>query len=220
MVVEELRPRLWWWTAPHPDWTEQDAGPDGWEEEVSCYALVEEDELVLIDPLVPTDDDEERFWRALDADVEQHGPPRILLTVSWHARSAQAIRDRYTGSRVWAPAEGEKEARESVELDGVLTAGDVLPGGVEVTGAAAGSEEELLWIPSQGALAAGDLLIGTPGGGVRVCPDSWLDGRMTAAQLREGLRSLLDLPVELLLLTHGEPVRERGREALERALAS
>jgi glyoxylase-like metal-dependent hydrolase (beta-lactamase superfamily II) len=216
--VEELRPRLWRWTADHPDWTPADAGPDGWDAEVACFALVEKDALVLIDPLVPADD-EERFWRALDDDVRHHGPPRILLTLSWHARSAQTIRDRYPGARVWAPSSGEKEARENVEVDDVFAGGDRLPGGVEVKGTVPGGEE-LFWIPSHGALAAGDVLIGAPDGGARVCPDSWLDDRMTPAQARDGLRPLLELPIELLLLTHGEPVRERGREALERALAA
>lgn len=219
MVVEQLRPRLWRWTADHPEWTPADAGPDGWEAEVASFALVEEDALVLIDPLVPADDDE-RFWRALDADVAHHGPPRILLTCAWHARSARTIGDRYPDSRVWAPASGAKDARERVELHDVFAAGDVLPGDVQVKGTAAGVEEELLWLPSHAALAAGDVLIGTPGGGVRVCPDSWLDGRTTPAELRDGLRPLLELPIELLLLTHGEPVREHGRESLEQALAS
>ena len=78
MNVTELAPGLWRWTATHPEWTEEEGGQEGWEPEVSSYALVEEDALVLIDPLVPADD-EERFWRALDDDVEQHGPPQIVL---------------------------------------------------------------------------------------------------------------------------------------------
>jgi glyoxylase-like metal-dependent hydrolase (beta-lactamase superfamily II) len=53
-------------------------------------------------------------------------------------------------------------------------------------------------------------------GGLRLLPESWLDGAATLEQVREGLRLLLDLPVELVLPTHGDPA---GREALERALA-
>ena len=45
----------------HPDWTPES---DGWEADVACFALVEAEALVLIDPLVPADD-EERFWNAL-----------------------------------------------------------------------------------------------------------------------------------------------------------
>ena len=36
--MEELHPGLWFWTAPHPEWTPSDGGPDGWPPEVSCYA--------------------------------------------------------------------------------------------------------------------------------------------------------------------------------------
>ena len=100
MEIEQIRPRLWRWTATHPDWSPEEGGPDGWEPEVSSHALVEADALVLIDPLVPADD-EERFWHALDGDVEHHGPPQILLTGYWHARSSQTIFDRYPGARVW-----------------------------------------------------------------------------------------------------------------------
>jgi hypothetical protein len=71
--IEQIAPHLWWWTAPHPEWSPSDFKDGrGWERDVSSYALVEEDSLVLFDPLVPAGD-EERFWSALDGDVEQHG---------------------------------------------------------------------------------------------------------------------------------------------------
>ena len=41
---------------------------------------------------------------------------------------------------------------------------------------------------------------------------------MTGAMIRDGLRPLLDLPVELLLLTHGEPVRDDARAQLAAAI--
>lgn len=216
MELEQLRPRLWRWTATHPDWTPEEGGPDGWDPEVACFALVEDDVLVLIDPLVPADD-EERFWRALDDDVAHHGPPHVLLTVFWHARSSQTILDRYPGARVWAPNVAEEKTRERVEVTDVFEAGDTLPGGVEAK-AAVYRAEMLFWIPAHRALAAGDVLLGTPDGGVRVCPDSWLAEGVTGEQLRDGLRPLLELPVELLLFAHGEPVREHAHAALDRAL--
>jgi glyoxylase-like metal-dependent hydrolase (beta-lactamase superfamily II) len=178
---------------------------------------VEEDALVLIDPLVPADD-EERFWHALDSDVEHHGPPQILLTGYWHARSAQTIFDRYPGARVWVPESAADEARERVAFTDTFTSGDSLPGGVE-SKKTDYTTEVLLWIPSQRALAAGDVLLGTPVGGVRVCPDSWLAEGVSPAALRDQLRALLlDLPIELVLLGHGEPVRENAHAALAAAL--
>lgn len=219
MDVTELRPRLWRWTATHPDWTPEEGGPEGWESEVSSYALVEDDELVLIDPLVPTGEEETRFWHALDRDADEHGPPQVLLTVFWHARSAQAILDRYDGARVFAPAARADEARERVPTVETYDLGDTLPAGIEAKGTEHRGEA-LLWIPGHRALAAGDLLLGTPGGGVRVCPDSWLRPGVTGRDIREGLRHVLELPVEALLLTHGEPVFDEAQTKLEAALAS
>jgi glyoxylase-like metal-dependent hydrolase (beta-lactamase superfamily II) len=74
------------------------------------------------------------------------------------------------------------------------------------------------WLPEHGALVAGDLLLGAPNG-VRVCPDSWLEAPATPASIRAAMRTLLDLPVERILVSHGEPVLEDGRTALVRALA-
>jgi signal transduction histidine kinase len=63
--------------------------------------------------------------------------------------------------------------------------------------------------------AAGDVLLGRDDG-LRLCPDSWLPDDVTPRQFREGLRPLLDLPIELVLPAHGEPT---DRAALERALS-
>jgi hypothetical protein len=41
---------------------------------------------------------------------------------------------------------------------------------------------------------------------------------MTVEELRDALRPLLDLPVELVLVSHGEPVLAQGRDALAEAL--
>jgi glyoxylase-like metal-dependent hydrolase (beta-lactamase superfamily II) len=211
--VEEIRPRLWRWSATHPEWDPK----EGWEPEVSSYALVEKDALVLIDPLVPADD-EERFWRALDADVGHHGPPQIVLTVFWHTRSTPTIAARYEGTRVLAPAAKAQEARERVPAVETYELGEALPGGIEARGTEHRGEA-VLWIPAHRALAAGDLFLGRPDGGVRVVPDSWLRPGVTGEMIRADLRPLLELPVELLLLTHGGPVDADARAKLAAALA-
>ena len=114
--LQQIAPHLWWWTAPHPDW-----GPDdfvdgqGWERVVSCYALVEDDSLVLFDPLVPAGE-EDAFWSALDGDVEHHGPPSILITVYWHARSSAEILERYEGATLWAHEPSAEEVGKRVPV--------------------------------------------------------------------------------------------------------
>jgi len=186
MTVTELAPGLWRWTAPHPDWKEG----EGWEQEVGCVYYEAAAATVLIDPLVPPE--RERFFEALDRDVERRGLPlTIVLTCTWHERSAAELAERYG-------------------------ADDTSPAGVEPFVVPA-IEETLWWLPEHSALVVGDVLLGAPDG-VRVCPDSWLEGQASPASIRAALRPLLDLPVERILVSHGEPVLERGREALERAL--
>jgi hypothetical protein len=73
-------------------------------------------------------------------------------------------------------------------------------------------DERTLWIPAQNALIVGDSL---PNGGA--APDDWL-GDATRDAYNEKLRPLLDLPIELLLPTHGDPIIDDAHAQLERAL--
>jgi hypothetical protein len=184
--VSELAPGLWRWTAPHPEWKQG----DDWEQEVGCVYHEAAAATVLIDPLVPPERD--RFFAALDRDVERRGlPVAVLLTVPWHARSADALVERYA-------------------------AGHDAPAGVEAISVPE-VDETLWWLPEQATLVAGDVLLGAAGG-IEVCPDSWLDGRSSHTSVRAALWPLLDLPLERILVSHGEPVLEAGRDALARAL--
>jgi hypothetical protein len=198
MEVRELRPGLWRWTAPHPDWKPADGGPDGWERGVGCVYFEAGEAVVLIDPLVPPEPDREHFLESLDADVERAGlPVAVLLTVDWHARSASELVARYGASLGTVPAGVEQ---------------------IPVAGAG-GEEERVTWLAKPRALVTGDVILGTGGGGVRVCPDSWLPEESRGPAIRERLSDLLDLPIELLLVSHGEPVLADGREALLQALS-
>jgi hypothetical protein len=67
----------------------------------------------------------------------------------------------------------------------------------------------------------GDRIIGTPSGRLRLCPESWLgylSSGITLAALASALRPLLELPIESVLVSHGEPVLSGGRAALAEAL--
>jgi hypothetical protein len=80
----------------------------------------------------------------------------------------------------------------------------------------------MIWIAEHGALVPGDRLLGTARGGLRVCPDSWLGylaGRTTPSRLRSELRKLLELPLRMVLVSHGEPVVRDAKRKLARALA-
>jgi glyoxylase-like metal-dependent hydrolase (beta-lactamase superfamily II) len=216
--VLEIAPGLWRWTARHPDWTPEEGGDEGWEPEVASYFLESSDGVVLIDPLVP-DGEAGRFWEALDRDVGRSGrPPQVLVTIFWHTRSSQAILDRYEGTRVWAHEPARDLVAERTGVTDVFVSGDALPGGI-VAYDAGRAFEIVFWLPAHRAVVTGDVILGARGAGVRVVPDSWLGDR-DPRQVRETLAALLELPVERVLVTHGEPVLSGGREALEAALKS
>ncbi len=203
-VVEELRPGLWTWTAPHPAWTPDDGGPEGWEQDVRSYACVANDVLVLFDPMSPPEE---------VINLVEGRPVSIVLTMHWHQRSSVDLAVGL-GATVHAPAEKIAEV-EAPALPYRL--GDTLPGGVEPQ-VGGYPEEATLWIPAYRALVVGDVFLHGERG-FRLQPDSWIGDGLTPAELRERLRPLLELPVELLLPTHGDPV-EDGRKALERALSA
>ena len=70
--MEEIRPGLWTWTAPHPEWHEQPL--------VRSYAAERDGVLVLIDPMSPP------------ASLVAGRELRVVLTCPWHARSAPELR--------------------------------------------------------------------------------------------------------------------------------
>ena len=218
MQVLEIAPGLWRWTTRHPEWTAEEGGPDGWEPEVGCVYYEAPDAVILIDPLVPVEGEErERFWAALDRDVAAaERPVVVLLTVFWHVRSASEVVGRYAGAALWAHERAVERIQGPVARPFAID--DPLPGRIVAVDANR-RDEIVYWIGEHRALVAGDVLLGAEDGGVRVCPDSWLPEGLSPDEFREALRPLLELPVERILVSHGDPVLENGREALARALA-
>jgi hypothetical protein len=210
--VRELRAGVWHWQSPHPDWDEEEE----WPELVSSYGIELGDDVVLFDPLSVPDDLGVRATA-------------VVLTAPYHERDARRL-----GLPVHTPPADTWEdwvEKFGVDPDGVrgmesedlawLRAGEGEghfhgPGGWPFgIRAFAGREDNdlILWLPSISAVVTGDSLSDF-GDGL----DIWLGGRKHATRddVVRRLRSLLDLPVELVLPAHGQPT---DRVALERALS-
>jgi hypothetical protein len=183
------------WEARHPDWVPaaRPESPADWPPEVGSVAYEAPDGFVFVDPLVPDD-----LWEELDERVRRRAQPvTVLTTIRWHRRSRDAVIERYGAST--------SRARSS------------LPAGVE-TIPIQDARETMVWLPEPRALVPGDRIIGDGQGGLRLCPESWLrylPSGLTVVGLADALRPL---PVELVLVSHGEPVVSDGRDALARAL--
>jgi glyoxylase-like metal-dependent hydrolase (beta-lactamase superfamily II) len=220
--VRELRPGLWHWSAPHPDWVPSEP----WNQNVSSYAMDDGERLLLFDPLaVPA------ALEALAAGRET----AIVLTAPWHERDSESL-VALLGVPVYTPLPDTAEdlmreyeitaeqagsgspdltwlVRENKGEVRPFTAGDRLPVGVDVYPGQK-PNDTVLWVESHRAVVAGDTLADF-GKGPTINP-RWIRKNMTREQVAEGLRPLLELPVEHLLATHGGP---HDRAALERALS-
>ena len=196
--MRELQSGLWQWEARHPGWSTESWG--GWGPEVTSYAIDDGEHLLLIDPLAPPSE---------ITGLARARKTAIVLTCAWHERDARRLAAEL-GAATFVPAPEEGEPIPGRTL---FSAGDRLPVGVE---ARAGSHPNdlVLWVESRRALAAGDTLIDR-GNGLEL-PTDWLPDGVPRAEMLETLRPLLELPVELVLPTHGAPA---DRAALERALA-
>lgn len=194
----EIAPGLLRWTAPHPDWDPQAVpGSSGdWEQNVGCVLYELADAVALIDPLLPSDGRTE-FLHWLDERIAT-SPVSILTTIRWHRRDRDELAQRYewTTTRAW----------------------NTVPHGV-VPRPLRGAGETMFWLPGVAALVAGDRLIAPRGERLQLCPESWVDGvQVDRPGLAELLRPLLELPIERVLVSHGEPVLRDGRAALAHAI--
>ena len=217
--MRELRSGLWHWQAPHPEW---EAG-SRWPREVSSYAVDDGERLLLFDPLSVPD---ELF--------ELEREPVMVLTAPWHERDAQNLVERL-GAPIYAPPPdtaqdlmqkygitAEQAGDGSPDLVWLRAAdavewhpygdGDRLPFGI-VAFAGREHNDMVLWLDGQNAVVCGDTLVDF-GDGFGIA--GWLRANVTREQVAEGLRPLLDLPVELVLPVHGTPT---DRAALEQALS-
>jgi hypothetical protein len=213
---QELAPGLWRWTARHPSWH-----PGAFGAEVASFAVVAGEELLLVDPLVAATDGDEATLGRLDALAATAANTAILITIPYHARSAEALSERYE-ARVHGPPGTAKRLPAGSRAFTTLEPGTVGPGGARAF--AIGSPprgERPLWLPSHDALAFGDAVVTTPDGDLRLWAQKPLDHaqrRFYRTRFTPTLSPLRDLPARRILTTHGEPILTGGAQALDEAL--
>src|SRR3954447_20602935 len=212
---ERIDDGIWRWTARHPEWH-----PAGFGDEVASFALTTDAELLLIDPLLPTDP--APIHELVDAEAGESGIA-VLITIPYHVRDAERLRREHgTRCTIWGHEACVSRLEKRAGFH-AITPQTELPAGVRAH--AIGSprrQEQPLWIPSHKALAFGDAVIET-GGRLRVWEGD-LDSERRTRWYRDRfvptLKPLLDLGPERVLVTHGDPILDDGRAKLSSALRS
>ncbi len=176
------------------------------------HAFVREATLIVIDP-PPFGPGDREALLALGK------PAEVILTNRHHDRASREMRREF-GARVWIH---EADAPDLPEPPDVAFREDqALPGGLRAVRVPDNKTpgECSLWLPAEdgsGVLILGDAVVGKPPGSLNLLPaDKYRD----VLKARQGLRVLLDLPFDSLLLGDGESFPMAGRSALDRFLES
>lgn len=197
--VRDVAPGLWIWRLDHPAWTTK----AGWKPRVTSTCVESRGEVLVLDPLAPSDNASE-FWDRLNA----RPPTAVVVLKPDHVRNvdlfAAAYAARAFGPWLFFGGQAPETLLEPVQP------GTVLPGGLTALYDGRGRMETPLWLPEQRALVFADALT-APEGELRVWATPWHRKRVIPA-----LRELLELPFEQVIVSHGDPVHTRA--AFERAL--
>lgn len=199
--VREVAAGLWIWRAEHPHWMPG----QGWEPLAASTYVESGSERLILDPLAPPAHAAD-VWGRLDA----RPPTAAVVLKPDHVRDVDLFVRRY-GARAFGPRLFFREDIPETALE-PIDPGSRLPGGILALYDGRGRNETPLWLPEQRALVFADALT-APGGELRVWDTPWHAERTLPA-----LRALLDLPFELVIVSHGDPVHTRA--AYERALAA
>jgi hypothetical protein len=199
--VRDVAPGLWLWRREHPDWDET----AGWEPPVSSFCVTSRGVTAVLDALDPEDDD---VWARLD----EAAPAAAVVMKPDHFRDAVIFARRYgatmycEGYVLWDKAEGYERLVQTAP-------GMELPGGLLTLDDGRWRQETPLYLPEQRVLVFADGLTAPGDGVLRVWDTPWHERRVLPA-----LRAMLELPFEIVLCSHGEPVHDRGEfeAALER----
>ncbi len=151
----------------------------------------------MLDALDPADDS---VWERLD----EARPEAVVVVKPDHFRDAALFARRY-GATLYSEAYVWGDKASNVEPFVQTAPGMELPGGLLTLDDGRWRQETPLFLPEQRALVFADGLTADSGGILRVWETPWHEQRVLPA-----LRSMLELPFELVLVSHGEPVHDRA----------
>jgi glyoxylase-like metal-dependent hydrolase (beta-lactamase superfamily II) len=183
---------LSWWFSPHPDWEPT----EDWPEEVPVVRYETDDEVALIDPFLPP-----------DGSFDPHGKAvRVLLTQPTHYRGTSDFVQRY-GASVWVPSRAAWRKRPSPATT------DELPRGIEAIELDGEPQQVVFFFHEHATLVTGDVLSGT-GGVLHVFVDD-----ADPERLLSSLDALGGLPIEQVIIPHGDAIRSNGAARIRVAVA-
>jgi hypothetical protein len=196
--LRDVAPGLWIWRQPHPDWRE---GLD-WEPLVTSTCVESRGEVALLDPLAPPEDAAD-VWERLDA-----RPPTLVAVLK-----PDHVRDVDVSSA--ATAHGLRPARLLPRRHpGTQLERDLARRGAARRPAPAvrrpQPRRDAALAPRAARARLRRRAHGT-GGELRIWGTPWHEQAVLPAS-----GAMLELPFELVIVAHGEPVHDRA--AFERAL--
>ncbi|MEW6541984.1 MAG: hypothetical protein AB1411_00035 [Nitrospirota bacterium] len=196
--MKQLFPGIWQWS-----WFSEEKQLD-----FNGLFLTVGEHRVLVDPPPMTAE--------VKTEIKRRGPvDYLVLTNRDHEREAAACRTEF-GCKVMVP---EADAPEmTIKADRTYKDGELLPGGIWVVrlqDQKSRGESALLIQQGKGVLIVGDALIGKPPGTLRLLPqEKYAD----PAKAKDGLRRLLKLDFDAILVGDGASVLTGAKPAVEQAL--
>lgn len=184
--LNEIAAGIFRWQTRHPEWHTRIE----WSHEVACFALVGDEGLTLVDPLLPAPNEPSLpvVEQALDGLVGAAARLDIMITIPYHVRSAAALYERY-GERldvtVWGhPAVAKRFAGTATPLTPIKPGEAVGRSAVALAIGKPRRYETPLYFAAHKALAFGDAVVGFDSG-LRV----WQQTPHRAGLVRAALRA-------------------------------
>ena len=190
--LRQIVPRLWSWHAYDPE-VKVDL--------FSC-ALESEAGLVLVDPI------------GLDEigmkTLASHGPVHsIVATNANHARQSMEFRSCWN-----APILAHRDAVTELEIpvDGLLQAGDLLGGCIQVLELPGAGAGEIALYDQSGRIHFGDAVVNLESTGLCLLPEKYCSD---PAQLKKSVAALGGLKADVITFAHGVPLVELSEDGLD-----